>query len=296
MISRPHAIWFYSKIFTSSLPLSCLPFLSPFVHHNPWLLCLFPSPHCLTVYQHLQVCRILQYLKLRGLKHLHKHLYLLPDQTNPKVKAYGSWTRPSEQSRPISRHDIMNAVLRVDQKSRHFRQATPVCRQDWCEIRLRQRRYPVHSRNAYFYPSKLEFSCRLCFSQLKSEILTTGEARHLSVATSSLHINDKIKGKGARRQEKKKKKNLIKLASVVRNPQTNSRHRTVILEAGFTQTYDIPVRDMKQWLLHSRDNVQLVVLADIKEDKKYILEQQKSDPSETMLLNFWKISVSAWKK
>ena len=197
------------------------------------------------------------------------------DETIRTIKAYLS-----------TRHYECSVELRVDQKSRHFRQATPVCRQDWCEIRLRQRRYPVHSRNAYFYPSKLEFSCRLCFSQLKSEILTTGEARHLSVATSSLHINDKIKGKGARRQEKKKKKNLIKLASVVRNPQTNSRHRTVILEAGFTQTYDIPVRDMKQWLLHSRDNVQLVVLADIKEDKKYILEQQKSDPSETMLLNF----------
>ena len=74
------------------------------------------------------------------------------DETIRTIKAYLS-----------TRHYECSVELRVDQKSRHFRQATPVCRQDWCEIRLRQRRYPVHSRNAHFYPSKLEFSCRVMF-------------------------------------------------------------------------------------------------------------------------------------
>lgn len=51
-------------------------------------------------------------------------------------------------------------------------------------------------------------------------------------------------------------------------PNTGKAIPTVIFEAGFSEPYDDLLNDMRQWLLKTKGRVQLVILANIDEDKK----------------------------
>ncbi|KAL5361920.1 hypothetical protein BJX96DRAFT_166259 [Aspergillus floccosus] len=94
-----------------------------------------------------------------------------------------------------------------------------------------------------------------CWFRLKSEILTSEEARCLRAGVTSVCLNGRIKGKGTKHQAKKKSPDR---AFTFYEPQARRGYYNVIFEAGFTETYDDLIRDMKQWLLHSGGQVQLV--------------------------------------
>ncbi|PKY00943.1 hypothetical protein P168DRAFT_293326 [Aspergillus campestris IBT 28561] len=174
----------------------------------------------------------------------------------------------------LSRHRESSIGIKVDHKSRHFGQVTQFL--DRTGVR-----YDIDDQDILFIyamPSSIHQSLGIfavsCLNHLKNEILIPEEARNLEVGVTSLRLSGKIKGKGTKRQASKKTPDQT---FFFRDPQTHCRYRTVIFEAGFSETHDDLVRDMKQWLLHSRGEVQLVILADINEDKKQLLKQQKSE-------------------
>ncbi|KAE8398820.1 hypothetical protein BDV37DRAFT_275758 [Aspergillus pseudonomiae] len=116
------------------------------------------------------------------------------------------------------------------------------------------------------------------FQRLQNEILTPEEARGLRLGTPSLYLDGKIKEKGTKYQALRKSPDLSFLFSDLR---TYRRYRTVIFESAFSETYDDLILDMKQWLLHGRGQVQLVILADFNEDKKQLRNHQKTNAFRT---------------
>lgn len=96
---------------------------------------------------------------------------------------------------------------------------------------------------------------------------------HVTINSGSVDLYGKLEGHSQPQEYEK----IPDQAYVLTDPQTNMRFRTVIFEAAFSETYDDLIRDMRQWLLHSDGQVQLVVLANIKEDKEALAMQQKSD-------------------
>ncbi|OGM47375.1 hypothetical protein ABOM_003812 [Aspergillus bombycis] len=141
-------------------------------------------------------------------------------------------------------------------------------------------RYYFHEDNLFIYALPTSIHEALgsfiisCFSRLKNEILTPEEGRNLHCGAPSLHLDGKIKGKGTKRQASNKSPDL---SFTFWDPRACRRYRTVMFESAFSETYDDLIRDMKQWLLHGRGQVQLVILADCNEDKKQLLNHQKSD-------------------
>ncbi|KAE8377304.1 hypothetical protein BDV26DRAFT_281932 [Aspergillus bertholletiae] len=109
--------------------------------------------------------------------------------------------------------------------------------------------------------------------RLKTEILTPEEARNLCPNVGPVHLNGKIKSNSTKCQALNKSPDQ---AFVFLDPQTYRRYPTVIFEAGFSETYEDLIIDMKRWLLFSCGRVQLVILVDINEDKKPLLKQQRS--------------------
>ncbi|GFF80167.1 hypothetical protein IFM62136_10239 [Aspergillus lentulus] len=111
------------------------------------------------------------------------------------------------------------------------------------------------------------------YGQLAREIFTPEEWENVAMNSGPVRLYGKIEGYG------KKPQSCVKIpdqAYVVTDPGTSRGFRTVIFEAAFSETYDDLIRDMRQWLLHSDGQVQLVVLANIKEDKQALAMQQKS--------------------
>ncbi|PLN80886.1 hypothetical protein BDW42DRAFT_169986 [Aspergillus taichungensis] len=173
-----------------------------------------------------------------------------------------------------SRHRESGIELRVDLKSRHFNQITQFLDRTGVKYDVDgEHTLFIHGMITAIHQS-LELLAMSIFARLKYEILLPEEARYLNAGAISYHLNGKIKGKGSKRQTSRK---IPDQGFIFNDPQTKRRHRTVIFEAAFTETYDDLIRDMEQWLLHSRGEVQLVVLANIKEDKKQLLKQQKTD-------------------
>ncbi|GFF84011.1 hypothetical protein IFM53868_04002 [Aspergillus udagawae] len=112
------------------------------------------------------------------------------------------------------------------------------------------------------------------YGQLVKEVFTPEECEYVGMNTAPVQLYGKIEGYGKKRQSFSK---IPDEAYVVTDPRTSMGFRTVAFEAAFSEAYDDLIRDMRQWLLHSDGQVQLVVLANIKEDKKALAMQQKSD-------------------
>jgi hypothetical protein len=103
------------------------------------------------------------------------------------------------------------------------------------------------------------------FIRLNDEIFTPEEKKRVKIYSGPVRLYGKIRAKSPDQ------------AYALIDPRTSEALRTVIFEAAFSETYDDLIRDMQQWLLHSGGQVQLVVLANIKEDKKALAMQQKSN-------------------
>ncbi|PTU17459.1 hypothetical protein P175DRAFT_0535790 [Aspergillus ochraceoroseus IBT 24754] len=59
------------------------------------------------------------------------------------------------------------------------------------------------------------------------------------------------------------------------DPESNDEIIGVVFEAGFSENYEDLLSDMRQWLLRSDDDLQLVIIVNIQEDRKS-LEKNKS--------------------
>ncbi|KAL2821704.1 hypothetical protein BDW59DRAFT_164043 [Aspergillus cavernicola] len=172
-----------------------------------------------------------------------------------------------------SGHRESSLELQLDHELIHSRQITQLLDETGVRYYFDEDNLFIYAMPSSIHESLGSFAVS-CLNRLKNEILMPEEARNLRAGVASTRLDGKIKGSGTKRQASKKSPDQ---SFVFSDPQTCRRYRTVIFEAGFSETHDDLIRDMKQWLLHSRGRVQLVILADFNEDKKQLLKQQKSD-------------------
>lgn len=112
------------------------------------------------------------------------------------------------------------------------------------------------------------------FLRLIPEVLTPEESKCVSVTGRSMILHGKISGRSRKRQTQEK---FPDKAIVMEDPTTGDQFCTVIFEVAFSEAYADLVRDMKQWLLCSDGQVQLVILANIEEDERTLAQRKETD-------------------
>ncbi|PWY92452.1 hypothetical protein BO70DRAFT_425150 [Aspergillus heteromorphus CBS 117.55] len=167
--------------------------------------------------------------------------------------------------------------LRTSKKFRQVLKETLLPNAYWFELDLlviRDMR-PVHGSLARFAGE--------CHQRLKQQMLTSEERDCVYLGGSDVtFLQGMIPGLGKKPQTYRKAPDQ---SYTMTNPQTGVRIQTVMFEAGFSESYHDLARDMKHWLLNSSGRVQLVVLANIQEDRRTLITQQKTEEFKDNMAN-----------
>lgn len=110
--------------------------------------------------------------------------------------------------------------------------------------------------------------------RLQTELLTSEESKCIYTRSSKLILYGKIGGHGKKLQGEEK---IPDTSILVEDPTTGVQLRTVVFEGGFSETHEDLNRDMKQCLLHSNGQVQLVILAKAEEDRRTLMDRRRTD-------------------
>ncbi|KAE8377095.1 hypothetical protein BDV26DRAFT_293522 [Aspergillus bertholletiae] len=177
------------------------------------------------------------------------------------------------QAHLLSRHRESSLALELDHESQliHCEQITQFLAKTEVKYCFDEDTLYIRAMTSATHDSLATFAVP-CLTQLK--ILMPEETKHLRAGVSPAYLNGKINDSGTKPQTSIK---FPDQSFTFLDPETYCLYYTVIFKAGFSETYDGLIRDMKQWFLHSSGQVQLVILADFNADKKTLMKQQKSD-------------------